>query len=198
MCSERCGRELASARKPLLPKPLLRKHDACIRGTHDETNETFLYLSYCPKMQRTMCLTSHNPSLKNNIGSADSPSAGDIKPELVRAYLAETQLSRADLNRTALRTVREGFANHAHDTGGVEVQIAALTERIRYMTSHLSTHHKDNASRRGLVAMLERRKKLLKYLRRTDGDSYGEVIYRLGLKDRSFVEDKYPKMSVKK
>ena len=131
-------------------------------------------------------------------GSADSPSAGDIKPELVRAYLAETQLSRADLNRTALRTVREGFANHAHDTGGVEVQIAALTERIRYMTSHLSTHHKDNASRRGLVAMLERRKKLLKYLRRTDGDSYGEVIYRLGLKDRSFVEDKYPKMSVKK
>jgi ribosomal protein S15P/S13E len=44
---------------------------------------------------------------------------------------------------------------------------------------------------RGLVAMLERRKKLLKYLRRSDGDAYGEVIYRLGLKDRSFVEDKY-------
>jgi hypothetical protein len=46
--------------------------------------------------------------------------------------------------------------------------------------------------------MLERRKKLLKYLRRRDGDSYGEVIYRLGLKDRSFVEDKYPKTSARK
>jgi len=66
------------------------------------------------------------------------------------------------------------------------------------MTAHLSTHHKDNASRRGLIAMLERRKKLLKYLRRRDGDSYGEVIYRLGLKDRSFVEDKYPKTSARK
>merc|ERR1712216_1010107 len=77
-------------------------------------------------------------------------------------------------------------------------QIAALTERIRYMAAHLSTHHKDNASRRGLIAMLERRKKLLKYLRRRDGDSYGEVIYRLGLKDRSFVEDKYPKTSARK
>jgi len=73
------------------------------------------------------------------------------------------------------------------------VQIAALTERIRYMTDHLRTHRKDKASRLGLVAMLERRKKLLKYLRRSDGDSYGEVIYRLGLKDRSFVEDKYLK-----
>ena len=45
--------------------------------------------------------------------------------------------------------------------------------------------------------MLERRKKLLKYLRRSNGDSYGEVIYRLGLKDRSFVEDKYVKSNKK-
>ena len=45
------------------------------------------------------------------------------------------------------------------------MQIAALTEKIRYMTEHLRTHHKDKASRLGLVAMLERRKKLLKYLR---------------------------------
>ena len=70
------------------------------------------------------------------------------------------------------------------------MQIAALTEKIRYMTEHLRTHHKDKVHR-GLVAMLERRKKLLRYLRKSDGDAYGEVIYRLGLKDRSFVEDKY-------
>lgn len=87
--------------------------------------------------------------------------------------------------------MREGFATHPLDDGGSEVQIAALTEKIRYMTEHLQIHHQDKSSRRGLIAMLERRKKLLKYLRRTNGDSYGEVIYRLGLKDRSFVEDKY-------
>ena len=111
--------------------------------------------------------------------------AADIKPALVRQYLDTVQLSAYDTNRHTLRTVRETFANHGHDTGGVEVQIASLTERVRYMTTHLQTHHKDNASRRGLVAMLERRKKLLKYLRRTDGDSYGETLYRLGrLRDR--------------
>ena len=91
--------------------------------------------------------------------------AADIKPALVRQYLDTVQLSAYDTNRQTLRTVRETFANHGHDTGGVEVQIASLTERVRYMTTHLQTHHKDNASRRGLVAMLERRKKLLKYLK---------------------------------
>jgi len=116
---------------------------------------------------------------------------GDIKPDLVRLYLSSEQYNAYELGRLKLKQVREGFANHQQDCGGSEVQIAALTEKIRYMTEHLQTHHKDKSSRRGLVAMLERRKKLLKYLRRTNGDSYGEVIYRLGLKDRSFVEDKY-------
>ena len=124
-------------------------------------------------------------------------SSGDIKPELVRQYLSPDQFNAKETNRLNLKTIREGFANHAHDCGGTEVQIAALTEKIRYMTGHLSTHHKDKSSRRGLIAMLERRKKLLKYLRRSNGDSYGEVIYRLGLKDRSFVEDKYVKSNKK-
>jgi len=122
-----------------------------------------------------------------------SGGGGDIKPDLVRQYLSSEQHSASQRNREALAAARESFATHAHDVGGTEVQIAALTERIRYMTDHLRTHRKDKASRLGLVAMLERRKKLLKYLRRSDGDSYGEVIYRLGLKDRSFVEDKYLK-----
>jgi len=121
----------------------------------------------------------------------DSTSSRDFKPDLVRGYLGAEQLSASEGNRLTLRKVRSAFATHAHDCGGSAVQIASLTEKIRYMTEHLRAHHKDKASMRGLVAMLERRKKLLKYLRRSDGDAYGEVIYRLGLKDRSFVEDKY-------
>jgi ribosomal protein S15 len=134
--------------------------------------------------------------LASSLLSSDAGSSGgggDIKPDLVRQYLSSEQHSASQRNREALAAARESFATHAHDVGGTEVQIAALTERIRYMTDHLRTHRKDKASRLGLVAMLERRKKLLKYLRRSDGDSYGEVIYRLGLKDRSFVEDKYLK-----
>jgi len=53
---------------------------------------------------------------------------------LVRQYLDAAQLSAHEANRAALRHAREGFARHAHDTGGAEAQIAALTERIRYMT----------------------------------------------------------------
>ena len=124
-----------------------------------------------------------------------SSPAGDIKPDLVRQYLDAAQLSAQ--RRTGPPRVTRGRASrHAHDTGGAEAQ--ARSPSASGMTAHLSTHHKDNASRRGLIAMLERRKKLLKYLRRRDGDSYGEVIYRLGLKDRSFVEDKYPKTSARK
>lgn len=125
----------------------------------------------------------------NRRGSKRAPV--DFKPELVKQYLGPEHLSASEANRLTLRKVREAFAAHAHDCGGSAVQIAALTEKIRYMTEHLRTHHKDKASMRGLVAMLERRKKLLRYLRKSDGDAYGEVIYRLGLKDRSFVEEKY-------
>jgi ribosomal protein S15 len=116
---------------------------------------------------------------------------GDIKPDLVRKYLSSEQFSKEENNRLKLLQVRTEFSRHSADCGSTEVQIAALTTRIMYMTEHLKIHKKDKSSRRGLIQMLEDRKKLLKYLRSNNGDRYGDVIYRLGLKDRSFVEDKY-------
>ena len=144
---------------------------------------------YPARGQRRRRDSSNHRSSKEPMN--DSTSSRDFKPDLVRGYIGAEQLSASEGNRLTLRKVRSAFATHAHDCGGSAVQIASLTEKIRYMTEHLRAHHKDKASMRGLVAMLERRKKLLKYLRRSDGDAYGEVIYRLGLKDRSFVEDKY-------
>ena len=117
--------------------------------------------------------------------------SGEIKPELVKKYLSETNMSRSELNKRALAVERAAFARDEHDVGSSEVQIANLTMRIKFMTEHLQVHKKDKHSRHGLMAMLERRKKLLKYLRRTNGDKYADTILRLGLKDRSFVEDKY-------
>ena len=129
--------------------------------------------------------------VRSNRRSLDLNESGDIKPELVKKYLSETLMSRGEVNKRALAEERAAYARTQHDTGSSEVQIASLTMRIKLMTEHLRVHKKDTHSRSGLMAMLERRKKLLKYLRRTDGDRYADTILRLGLKDRSFVDDKY-------
>lgn len=74
------------------------------------------------------------------------------------------------------------FAKHERDTGSCEVQIALLTERIRYLTEHLKRHRKDHHTRRGLELMVSRRNRLLKYLRNNDFTVYRSVIGRLGLR----------------
>ena len=68
------------------------------------------------------------------------------------------------------------------DTGSPEVQIALLTARITDLTEHFKTHVKDHHSRRGLLRMVSRRRKLLDYLKRADSDKYRQLIDRLGLR----------------
>lgn len=68
------------------------------------------------------------------------------------------------------------------DTGSTEVQVAILTERIRNLTEHFKTHAKDNHSRRGLLMMVNKRRSLLDYLRKSDGDRYLALIAKLGLR----------------
>jgi small subunit ribosomal protein S15 len=68
------------------------------------------------------------------------------------------------------------------DTGSPEVQIAVLSKRIDELTEHLRTHTKDHHSRRGLLQMVGRRRRLLEYLRREDVDRYRGLIQRLGLR----------------
>jgi small subunit ribosomal protein S15 len=68
------------------------------------------------------------------------------------------------------------------DTGSPEVQIALLTARITDLTEHFKTHVKDHHSRRGLLRMVSRRRKLLDYLKRADADKYRLLIDRLGLR----------------
>jgi small subunit ribosomal protein S15 len=78
--------------------------------------------------------------------------------------------------------VIEQFRVHAKDTGSPEVQIALLSERISYLTSHLRSHAKDHASRRGLIMMVNKRRRLLDYLNRRDPDRYREIVERLSLR----------------
>ena len=76
----------------------------------------------------------------------------------------------------------EDFRIHDNDTGSTEVQIAILSERIRYLTEHFRTHAKDHHSRRGLLKLVGQRRRLLDYIRRKDFDQYRRVIERLGIR----------------
>jgi small subunit ribosomal protein S15 len=68
------------------------------------------------------------------------------------------------------------------DTGSPEVQVAVLTERIKELTVHLKQHRQDHASKRGLLKMVSKRNRLLKYLRENKREAYLELISRLGLR----------------
>ncbi|MBX7206740.1 MAG: 30S ribosomal protein S15 [Verrucomicrobiaceae bacterium] len=74
------------------------------------------------------------------------------------------------------------FQLHDKDTGSADVQVALLTERINHLTQHLSTHVKDHSTRRGLLKMVARRRKLLDYLKLTAEERYTKLLKSLGLR----------------
>jgi small subunit ribosomal protein S15 len=74
------------------------------------------------------------------------------------------------------------YRTHDTDTGSPEVQVALLTSRIAYLTEHFQSNAKDHHSRRGLLQMVGRRRRLLEYLRGEDPDRYRKLIERLGLR----------------
>jgi small subunit ribosomal protein S15 len=71
---------------------------------------------------------------------------------------------------------------HKSDTGSPEVQIALLSQRISMLTEHFKTHHKDHGSRKGLLTLVAKRRRLLTYLRNSDPERYKAVLQRLGIR----------------
>ncbi len=80
------------------------------------------------------------------------------------------------------REIIEQFKLHDKDTGSPEVQIALLTYRIKHLTEHLKVHKKDHHSRRGLMMLVGKRRRLLNYLKDVDFDRYQNLIRALGLR----------------
>ncbi len=78
--------------------------------------------------------------------------------------------------------ITKEYRLNAKDTGSADLQVAILTERIRQLTDHLRVHKKDVYSRRGLINMVSKRRRLLKYLTNEDVDRYQSLIARLGLR----------------
>lgn len=86
------------------------------------------------------------------------------------------------MEKTTKQGIIEKFSRRENDQGSAPVQIALLTARIEELTGHFRDHPKDHHSRRGLLKMVGRRRRLLNYLRRTDLDRYRAVIEELGLR----------------
>jgi small subunit ribosomal protein S15 len=80
------------------------------------------------------------------------------------------------------QSVISQYRTHPTDTGSPQVQIAVLSERIGELTEHFKSHQKDHASRRGLLMMVSRRRRLLDYLKSHDTESYKDVIQKLGIR----------------
>ena len=79
-------------------------------------------------------------------------------------------------------TIIVKYATHEGDTGSPEVQIALLSERIGYLTEHFKTHTKDHHSRRGLLKMVSKRRRLLNYLKKSSLERYRKVVSSLNLR----------------
>ena len=86
------------------------------------------------------------------------------------------------LNADQKKGIIEKFKLHEHDSGSAEVQIALLSERIRQLTEHFQVHKKDHASRRGLLKLVGRRRKLLDYLKNKKVEDYRIIIKELNLR----------------
>ena len=86
------------------------------------------------------------------------------------------------LEKVQKEAVIEKFKTHQKDTGSPQVQIAILTERINGLTEHFKTHKKDHHSRQGLLKLVNKRRRLLEYLRSQDRQAYEDVIKKLNLR----------------
>ncbi|HEX7456699.1 MAG TPA: 30S ribosomal protein S15 [Candidatus Nanoarchaeia archaeon] len=85
------------------------------------------------------------------------------------------------LEKDEKEKILKGFAQHEGDTGSPEVQIALLSERIKRLTEHLKGHKQDAHSRRGLLQMLNKRRRILMYLTRKEPERYKAIVQKLGL-----------------
>lgn len=89
---------------------------------------------------------------------------------------------KIDLENANKETVIKEFKIHENDTGSVEVQVALLTKRINHLVEHLKVNKKDNHSRRGLLMIVGKRKRLMNYLNKKDTAKYRDICQRLNLK----------------
>ncbi|GAV70924.1 LOW QUALITY PROTEIN: Ribosomal_S15 domain-containing protein, partial [Cephalotus follicularis] len=126
-------------------------------------------------------ISAQRLNILNQLGGTPNFMMHPPKEHLVEKYFHPDNMSSEEKLKIELAKVRDEFKMSESDCGSARVQVAQLTTKIKHLSSVL--HKKDKHSRKGLLAMVQLRKKLLKYLRRTDWDSYCLVLSKLGLRD---------------
>ncbi|CAE5957598.1 unnamed protein product [Arabidopsis arenosa] len=144
----------------------LRNVISSIKNENDKKNEVF---------------SQQNIAIMGHLGGIPEYKLLPPKEDLVGTYFHPDNMSSAEKMKIELTKVREEFKMSESDCGSARVQVALLTTKIKHLSSSL--HKKDKHSRKGLLGMVQKRKKLLKYLRRTDWDSYCLVLSKLSLRD---------------
>lgn len=130
---------------------------------------------------KTKTNAAHRLGIIGNIIGTPNFMLSPPKEVLVEKYFHPDHMSSSEKQKIELKKVRDKFKMSESDCGSSRVQVAQLTTKIKHLASVL--HKKDKHSRKGLQAMVQKRKKLLKYLRRTDWDSYCFCLAELGLRD---------------
>ncbi|XP_042511568.1 uncharacterized protein DDB_G0271670 [Macadamia integrifolia] len=123
----------------------------------------------------------HRLDILGQLGGTPNFMLSPPKEHLVEKYFHPDNMSSAEKLKLELKKVRDEFKMSESDCGSARVQVAQLTTKIKHLSPLL--HKKDKHSRKGLQEMVQKRKKLLKYLRRTDWDSYSLLLSKLGLRD---------------
>ena len=89
----------------------------------------------------------------------------------------------ASITKEQTEAIIAEFGKNEHDSGSAEVQVAILTQRIKHLTAHLKEHKKDHHTRRGLLMLVGKRRRLLAYIKNRDIENYRELIKKLGIRD---------------
>lgn len=124
---------------------------------------------------RSLARTRH-PGCRLSFGRIGKTSVTHgVEKERVASHMAVSKERKAEL-------IKE-FGKDANDSGSAEVQVAILTERIRELTEHVKVHKKDHHTRRGLLMLVGKRRRLLSYIKERDIENYRQLIAKLGIRD---------------
>ena len=162
-------------------------HQIIGRSVHQRASRWWI-LAYRDDAPYWICLTAADTAMIRS-GRPTQPLA--LHPSPADVILNETVTRNETISRSALdsvlatqrkHTIIDQYRTHQTDTGSPEVQIALLSERIGQLTEHFKTHKKDHASRRGLLMLVSKRRRLLDYLKKYDSERYKDVIGKLGIR----------------
>lgn len=143
--------------------------------------ESLYVLQHSQDEKKTKPNAAQGLSVLSQIVGTPNFNLSPPKEILVEKYFHPDHMSSSEKQKLELKEVRDKFKMSESDCGSARVQVAQLTTKIKHLATVL--HKKDKHSRKGLQAMVQKRKKLLKYLRRTDWDSYCFCLAELGLRD---------------